>query len=204
MSSCIASQGDGMAKAVPKGKAGTSRKVAEQRRHAFVEAFLANGGNATQAAVAAGFSPKTCYVTGAKMLKDPRIQLILSERTAKVFNDLEITTERILKERARLAFFDPRKLYDEKGNLIPLHKLDPDTAAVICGVDVSQIGGDEGISVTKKYKLADKNASLTSLERQLGMYRADNEQVKPDPIENIPLTEVARRLAFLLVAGAKG
>ena len=193
-----------MAKAKPKVKAGGSERSAADRRRVFVEQYLSNGNNATQAALVAGFSQKTAASQGARLLKHVDVIDKLTARQTEVFNNLQITTERILQERARMAFFDVRKLYDENGNLIPLHKLDADTAAVIAGVDVTQIGGDEGVSLVKKYKLADKNAALTSLERQLGMYRADNEQSKPDPIENIPLPEVARRLAFLLVAGTKG
>lgn len=161
-------------------KAGTSREAAECKRLAFVEAFLANGSNASQAAVSAGYSAKTAGVTGAKMLKDARVKLILSQRTAEVFDNLKITTERILKERARLAFYDPRKFLDKDGEPIPLHLLDDDTAAVICGIKISQTGGGEvPVTTIKEYKVADKNASLTSLEKQRGMYEADNNQSRP-------------------------
>lgn len=170
-------------------KAGTSREAAEQKRLAFVEAYLANNGNASQAAIAAGYSAKTCGVTGAKMLKDPRVKLILEQRTAAVFDNLKITTERILLERARLAFFDPRKLFDKDGKPIQIHELDDDTAAALAGLDVMEEYAGSGeervfIGYTKKYKLADKNASLTSLEKQRGMYKADNEQ-KKDPITEL-------------------
>jgi len=114
------------------------------------------------------------------MVKDVRVLSVLDKRRDEVFDNLKITTERILLERARLAFFDPRKLLDKDGNPIPLHLLDDDTAAVICGIDVMQIGGEEDtVAVIKKYKLADKNASLTSLEKQKGMYEKDNNQSRP-------------------------
>ncbi|TAJ20783.1 MAG: hypothetical protein EPO47_05090 [Rugosibacter sp.] len=45
--------------------------------------------------MAAGFSAKTAGVTGARMLKDARVKLILSQRTAEVFDNLKITTEGI-------------------------------------------------------------------------------------------------------------
>ena len=112
------------------------------------------------------------------MSRDPAILSVLDKRRDEVFDNLKITTERILLERARLAFFDPRKLLDKDGQPIPLHLLDDDTAAAIAGLDVMQIGGDSESSVAtvKKYRLADKNASLTSLEKQMGMYERDNEQ----------------------------
>ena len=162
-------------------KAGTSRRAAEQRRLAFIEAYLSNGGNATEAALTAGFSPHTAARQGGRMVKDVRVLSVLDKRRDEVFDNLKITTERILLERARMAFFDPRKLLDKDGLPIPLHLLDDDTAAVIAGIDVMQLDDQSGAikAVVKKYRLADKNASLASLEKQRGMYKKDNEQSRP-------------------------
>lgn len=161
-------------------KVGTNNQSAVLKRAMFVEAYLSNDGNATQAALTAGYSRKTAASQGSRLLKDVNVRALIDSRTAEIFDNLKITTERILLERARLAFFDPRKLLDKDGNPIPLHELDDDTAAVICGLDVMQIGGeDAAVAVVKKYKLANKDASLTSLEKQRGMYREDNEQSRP-------------------------
>ena len=52
-----------------------------------------------------------------------------------------------------------------------IHKLDDDTAAAIAGIDVANIGNSEvGEGEVLKIKLADKNASLTALEKHLGLY----------------------------------
>lgn len=162
-------------------KAGTSRASAEIKRKAFVEFYFANGENATQAAISAGFSAKTAGVTGAKMLKDPRVLAEITRRRSELCANLEISTERILKERARLAFYDPRKLFDSDGKPIPIHLLDDDTAAALAGLDVHEEyagTGDDRVFVgyTKKYKLPDKNSSLTALEKIKGMYEQDNKQ----------------------------
>ena len=162
-------------------KAGTSKASAAEKRKAFVEAFFANGENATQAAISAGFSAKTAGVTGAKLVKDPRVLAEISKRRADLCSKLEITTERILQERARLAFYDPRKLFDGDGKPIPIHLLDDDTAAALAGLDVHEEFAGSGedrvfIGYTKKYKLPDKNSSLTALEKIKGMYEQDNKQ----------------------------
>lgn len=162
-------------------KAGTSRASAADKRKAFVEFYFANGENATQAAISAGFSAKTAGVTGAKMLKDPRVLAEITRRRSELCANLEISTERILKERARLAFYDPRKLFDGDGKPIPIHLLDDDTAAALAGLDVHEEYAGTGedrvfIGYTKKYKLPDKNSSLTALEKIKGMYEQDNKQ----------------------------
>jgi len=167
-------------------KAGTSKASAADKRKAFVEAYFANGENGTQAAVTAGFAAKSAGVTSAKLLKDPRVLAEINQRREALCSKLEVTTERILKERARLAFFDPRKLFYGNGKPIPIHELDDDTAAALAGLDVLEEYEGTGknrkfIGYTKKYKLADKGSSLTALEKIKGMYEKDNEQ-KANPL----------------------
>ncbi|QTX33352.1 terminase small subunit [Aminithiophilus ramosus] len=47
------------------------------KRRAFVEAYA---GNATEAALSAGYSPKTAHTIGHESLKKPEIQEALHER----------------------------------------------------------------------------------------------------------------------------
>lgn len=146
-------------------------------RHArFVAEYVANGGNGTQAAIAAGYSPTSAKFRASEMLTLPHVKAEMARLRGKVMDKLEVTVERVLKERARLAFFDPRKMFDADGKLLPIHELDEDSAAVIAGMEVEEtlIGtGDkrEVVSRTRKVKLSDKTASLTALEKHLGMYR---------------------------------
>jgi Terminase small subunit len=49
-------------------KAGNGQAAAAARRGVFVQAYMANGHNATQAAITAGFSAKTAYSQGQRLL----------------------------------------------------------------------------------------------------------------------------------------
>ncbi len=139
------------------------------KQAAFVVEYMKDK-NATQAAIRAGYSAKTAGSIGEENLKKPEIRTAIDTGLAKLAGKVEISAERVLKERARLAFFDPRKLFDGEGRPIPIHLLDDDTAAVINGVDVLQVGGeDDGIAVVKKYRLAGKDASLAALEKHFGL-----------------------------------
>lgn len=185
-----------MTKKMPKKKAGFKRSM-DQRYEDFVEAFLSNGGDLTKSALAAGYSKGGAQKAGYRLSRNVQVLSMLDKRRTVVFDNLQITTERILKERARLAFFDPQKLYDANGHRIPIHLLDPDTAAAIQGVEHDRFGGI-------KIKLASKDASLTSLEKQRGMYAADNAQQTPDlPEGTHDLIESARAIAFTLARAAK-
>lgn len=185
--------------AKPRVKAGTSKAAAEERRAQFVEAYISNGGNATDAAIQAGYSAKTADQQGSRLLKDVKVAAMLESRRAQVCTRLEISTERILQERARLAFFDVRKLFDSNGGPVPIHELDDDSAAAIAGLEVVEQFEGSGedrkfVGYLKKYKLADKGASLTALEKHLGMYEKDNAQ------KNVPMSidQIDARLAQLL------
>ena len=100
----------------------------------------------------------------------------IAEIKAKITKPLEVTRDRILNEYSKLAFLDPRQFYDNQGNLVPIHKLNGDTAAAIAGLEVKtkRIPGDKDgefdESITAKIKMSDKKGALDSLSRILGMF----------------------------------
>jgi phage terminase small subunit len=77
----------------------------------FVEEYLANGLNATKAAISAGYSKKTAASIGEENLRKPEISAAIKATTNKIMERLEVTAELVVQEIAKLAFFDPRKLY---------------------------------------------------------------------------------------------
>lgn len=140
----------------------------------FVDEYLVDL-NATQAAKRAGY-------------KDPNIgrQLItknnVSEEIRKRKNELSdktgITQEMVLREYAKIAFFDPRKLFQDNGQPKDITMLDDDTAGALAGLDVMEEyeghGQDrEFVGYTKKYKIADKLRALDALGKHLGLFDKD-------------------------------
>ena len=103
------------------------------------------------------------------------VHLKRKELDRKMEIKTEITQERILKEYARIAFFDPRKLFDENDNLKKITDLDDETAAAIAGIDISAAYGKNKeeaiIEIVKKLKLVDKKGSLDSLAKIKGMFK---------------------------------
>jgi phage terminase small subunit len=136
----------------------------------FVEEYLIDL-NATQAAIRAGYSAKTAYSAGERLLRDVEIQKRLTKRAQDRAARTEITQDRVLKELGRLAFLDIRKAFDADGQLKAIHDLDDDTAAAISGIEVSEItSGENVIGSLKKIKLSDKKGSLELLGRHLQMW----------------------------------
>lgn len=113
---------------------------------------------------------------------------------------MELTTERTLREIARLAYCDPRKFFYDNGAPKPIHELDDDSAAALAGMEVTEEyegSGQDRVfkGFTKKYKLADKNAALEKAMKHLGQYEQDNKQRSPfDGIPRDTLKLIAERL----------
>lgn len=122
-------------------------------------------------------SAKTAGVEGYRLLKNPSVQAAAQAARERIANKLELSAERTMQEIARLAYFDPRKLFDPEGNPLSLDKLDDDTAAAIAGVEVVTVGNaDMGFGEVRKIKISDKNAALEKAAKILGLFKKDNEQ----------------------------
>lgn len=157
--------------------------TAKQER--FVAEYLVDL-NATQAAIRAGYSEKTAYAIGQQNLKKLEIQAAIQAAMDQRSKRVEITQDRVLQEYARLAFFDPRKLFMENGKPKDINELDDDTAAALVGLDVMEEYEGTGesrefVGYTKKYKIANKLGALDSLGKHLGMFDGKG---GPEPKDN--------------------
>lgn len=144
------------------------------KQQRFVEEYLVDL-NATQAAIRAGYSPRTADRQGPRLLGNAVVQAAIAAGRARLSRKTGITQERVLAEYAKLAFVDPRKLYREDGRPVPVPELDDDTAAAVAGVEVSEEYEGKGearafVGYTRKIKLADKKGALDSIARHLGMF----------------------------------
>lgn len=176
----------GSRKPVKRPKAGTSRAAAEDRRALFVEAYIKNGGNATQAAIAAGFSKRSAHVRGAELVKDRKVFEAIVERRSQVLTEAQRTTQltvtEVLEDLALAKRFDPRKLYDEKGHLRPVPELEDDAIVGLAGFEVDEIYRGRGkerkvVTRTAKVKLADRTRIRDQAMKHFGLYAKDNAQL---------------------------
>jgi phage terminase small subunit len=135
--------------------------------------------NATQAAIRAGYSAKTAQEQASRLLSNVMVSEAVAAAQQARSQTTGVTAARVLQEIARLAFFDARKLLTDEGEPIPIHQLDDDTAAGIAGLETATERGrgeDAGVTVIRKYKIADKNSALEKLAKHVGLYAMDNKQ----------------------------
>ena len=150
--------------------------------------------NGSQAAIRAGYSSAGASSMGSQLLANLKVKELVQELETKLQGKLEISAERVLLEIARLATFDPRKLYDADGNLIPIHKLDDDTAACVAGIEIITHKDPLTKAITKKYKIWDKNSALDKMKQRYSkLFEAGDEEDKP----------VSKRMFFQVVDASK-
>ena len=155
-----------------------------QKQQRFLTEYLKDM-DAVQAALRAGYSQTNAEVMARQNLKNPEIQCAI--RAALSGQSQIVTKDNVLREFARIAFVDPRKLFRSDGSPKPIEELDTDTAAALAGLEVREEfeGAGENrafVGYTKKYKLANKLGALDSLAKHLGML--DGKGREPENEEN--------------------
>jgi len=147
--------------------------------------------NGTAAAIRAKYPERSARSRASKLLAEPEIQAYVQQLQAEKAKRCAIDADRVLAEYGKLAFLDPRRFFDEAGNLIPVHQLPPDVAAALAGMDVvmERVGEDEKgkplYAAVRKVKFADKKGALDSVARHLGMFIDRHQVVDPNAKEQV-------------------
>jgi phage terminase small subunit len=145
-------------------------------RHAAFAAEYAKDRNATQAAIRAGYSPRTAGQAGHRLLKNTDVARQADDLVANALRAAGITVERTAEEIARIAFGDTRLLYDQRGNLKPVHELDEAGQAMVAGIESEELYAGAGedralIGYTRKLKRWDKPKALEQCMSMLAMHK---------------------------------
>lgn len=146
-----------------------------EKQERFVEEYLIDL-NGAQAAIRAGFSPKTAAEQACRMLKRGQVKDAIDRAMAERSKRTGITQDRVLRELARLAFVNPADVMN-LNEAIVMDEASIDDLAAIASVKVKTIPTEDGDIVEREVKLYDKNKSLDMLNRHLGIYN-DKLEVK--------------------------
>lgn len=129
---------------------------------------------------------ETANVNGSKLLRNAKVQEYISAKQKEIEKRTEVTQDMVIKELAKIAFLDIRKLYTENGQLKNVADIDGDTAGAISSLETLEeyegYGNDrEKIGDTQKVRLLDKTKALELLGKHLGMFKdkVEIEQNKP-------------------------
>ena len=149
----------------------------------FVAEYLKNGNNASaayRAAYSAGrMTSKTVSEAACRILKNSKVAARIAAAAEKTVKRAEVSTARVLEEAARVALSDLRQIFDEHMNLKPIHEWPDGIASAIASVEVTSIGGEEGLKYVTKVRAWPKAAALDMLMKHMGLYEKDNAQKRP-------------------------
>jgi len=139
----------------------------KQRR--FVEEYLVDF-NATQAAIRAGYSEKTAYSQGQRLLKHVEVSADIKEAIDERRKAAQMDALDVLQEFSRLARSDILNYvsFDEHGVALKDSSLLTEDQAR-CISEVSETVNAQGIR-SVKFKLYDKNRALENLAKHLGLF----------------------------------
>ena len=148
--------------------------TAKQER--FVAEYLVDL-NATQAAIRAGYSPRTAKQMGTENLAKPVLAAAIQKAMAERGKRTEIEADDVIRELAKIGFanmLDYITIGKDGDPYVDLSKLTREQAAAIGEVTVEDFtdGRGEGARDVRrvKFKLADKRGALVDLGRHFGLF----------------------------------
>ncbi len=133
----------------------------------FIEEYLVDL-NATQAAIRAGYSEKTAYSQGQRLLKHveivPAIEVAIAERSART----KVTADMVIQELAKIGFSDMRKFASWGDGVSFKESSELEDGDAACVAEVAETITKDGGSV--RIKLHDKKGALELLGKHLGIF----------------------------------
>lgn len=132
-----------------------------EKQKRFVEEYLIDL-NATQAAIRAGYSPKTAQEQGSQNLS--KLMVPISQAMAERSRRTGISQDRVIQELAKIAFVNASDVIDLERATVR-DNADREDLACIQSVKVK-----DGNTLEREVKLADKLRALELLGKHLGMW----------------------------------
>jgi phage terminase small subunit len=131
----------------------------------FVQEYLVDL-NATEAALRAGYSPKSASAIGKENLQNPPIAKAIDAAIKNRVEKIEVSQEAVVQELANIAFANVEDVAEWDGEKVTV--LDSKTRSKTVLSAVSQVSNTpNGVTL----RMHDKQAALVNLGKHLGMFR---------------------------------
>ena len=141
----------------------------------FIDEYMIDLNNATQAAIRADMLRDTADGQGVRLLRNARVRAHIDKALADRSKRTGINADRVLRELARIALVDSSDVIDFDDATVREGAQREDTAAIASiKCKTTTIGGDVGKetkeTVEREIKLHDKVKALELLGKHLGMF----------------------------------
>jgi phage terminase small subunit len=147
----------------------------DPREERFVTLYVENP-NGTQAAIAAGYAPRSAHVTASRLLKRAKIRDAIARRNAELMVELDFTPQRIVREIAKVAGMNAAdfvSIDDDGKPHLDLTGVKRAQMAAVASVDseTTEFG------VKARIKTHDKLKALDMLAKMARLYPADRTEL---------------------------
>jgi phage terminase small subunit len=166
------------------------------RQERFIDA-LVKCGNQREAAIAAGYSPKSAAFVASKLMKNANVRSEYEKRKAAWVPSVKVDVDDVVREAATLAFADATSIFDHEGQLLPVPRWPARARRSVASIDIMTKKGMPGEDPTHrvlKVKFHDKSRSLELLARYLGMLVERREVGGPGAFAVLSDDELAERI----------
>ena len=146
-----------------------SHTLLNHRQQIFAAEY-ARTGNATRSAITAGYSPRTAYSQGQRLLKHVEI----AERLAGLVRTAEVEAKDVLREQATIAFSSMADFVgiDNDGRIEIKLRPDMPSTTMDAVAEIRQRQTKDGLETT--VKLHPKLTALDQLAKHLGLYKQES------------------------------
>ena len=161
-----------------------SKPILLARYKLFAKAYMGKAlKNATQAAILAGYSPKTASQAGYDLLRTPDVRRFLRIEAERHARKMELTPELVLSELTKLGTANMQDYVDDTGKFVGMDAISRDRAAAIQELTIDterrtdgrssrkRKAGKNATEVTRvKVKLANKRDALELLGKHFNLF----------------------------------
>lgn len=152
------------------------------RQEKFAQEWLKDF-NATQAAIRAGYSKRTAYSQGQRLLKNVEVDQLIQQLKQQAYQRNQMHIDEAISILSDMARFDLLDLYKKDGSFKDVHDIPKHARMAIKGLETTDLLDHKEKTFNgtlNKVKTTDRKAILEILLRYRGAFKLDNEQQKPE------------------------
>ena len=139
-----------------------------QRQELFCREYIKDL-NGTQAAIRAGYSPRTADRMAYELLKKPEIQAFVLQSKAERVEEVKVDANYVLKRLIEIDEMDVADILDDGGYFLPIRKWPKVWRTTLSGLDIAIINSGDTETILKKIKWPDKVKNLELLGKHIGV-----------------------------------
>ena len=139
-----------------------------QRQEMFCREYIKDL-NGTQAAIRAGYSPRTADRMAYELLKKPEIQAFVLQSKAERVEEVKVDANYVLKRLIEIDEMDVADILDDGGDFLPIRSWPKVWRTTLSGLDIAIINSGDTESIIKKIKWPDKVKNLELLGKHIGV-----------------------------------